>query len=150
VRSPFHFTGRPDLLRRPEAHRLLGVDEDLGAEAAADVRRDDAQLVLGRDADEGREHEPRDMRVLARGVEGEAVVAGIVLADRGAGLDRVRNEPVVGDVELGHVLCAGERLVDGGLVAEMPAEDGVVRRDLVDLRRARLRLGASTTAGSVS
>ena len=139
VAVPFH---RPaDLLCRPEADRLLGVDEDLRAEAAADVRRDDAQLVLGRDADEGREHEPRHMRVLARGVEGVALVARIVLADRGAGLDRVRNQPVVGDVELGHVLGSGKGLVDGGLVAEMPAEDGVVGRDLVDLRRARLRLG---------
>ena len=58
-----------DALGRPDADRLLGIDEDLGAEAAADVGRDDAQLVLGRDADEGREHEAGDVRVLARGVE---------------------------------------------------------------------------------
>ena len=32
------------------------------------------------------------------------------------------------------MLGSGKRLVDGGLVAEMPAEDGVVGRDLVDLR----------------
>ena len=51
VAGPFH---RPaDLLRRPEADHLLGIDEDLRAEAAADVGRDHAQLVLGRHADEG-------------------------------------------------------------------------------------------------
>ena len=77
-----------DLLGRPDADRLLGVDEDLRAEAAADVGRDDAQLVLGRDADEGRQHEPRDMRVLARRVERQRVGAGIVVADRRARLHR--------------------------------------------------------------
>ena len=58
-----------DLLRRPDADRLFRIDEDLGAEAAADIRRDDAQLVLRRDADEGREHEAGHVRVLARRVE---------------------------------------------------------------------------------
>ncbi len=46
----FRPLGRPfdrpvDLLRRPGANGLLGVNENLGAEAAADVGRDDAQLV---------------------------------------------------------------------------------------------------------
>ena len=63
VGGPLH---RPaDLLRRPDADRLFGVDEDLRAEAAAHVGRDHAQLVLRRDADEGRQHEARDVRVLA-------------------------------------------------------------------------------------
>ena len=55
-----------------QADALLGVDEDLGAEAAADVGRDHPELVLGRDADERRDHQARDVRVLARGVEREA------------------------------------------------------------------------------
>ena len=46
--------GTTDLAGGPYADGLLGVDEYLRAEAAADVRRDDAQLVLGRKADEGR------------------------------------------------------------------------------------------------
>ena len=67
VAGPFHRA--PDLLGGPDADRLLGIDEDLGAEAAADIGRDHAQLVLRRDADEGRQHQPRHMRVLAGGVE---------------------------------------------------------------------------------
>ena len=65
--------GRPfdrtiDLLRRPGADGLIRIDEDLGAEPAADVGRDHAELVLGRKPDERREHEPSDMRILARRV----------------------------------------------------------------------------------
>ena len=86
IRRPFD---RPvDLLRRPGADRLLGVNEDLRAEAAADVGRDDAQLVFRRKADERREHEPRDMRVLARRIKRDRVRSRIVVADGGARLHR--------------------------------------------------------------
>ena len=62
VADPFH---RPaDALRRPQRHHLFGIDEDLGPEAAADVGRDHAQLMLGCHPHEGRDHEPRHMRVL--------------------------------------------------------------------------------------
>ena len=68
LRRPFD---RPvDLLGRPDADRLLIVDEDLGPEAAADVGRDDAQLVFRRDALKRGQDDSRDMRVLARRVEG--------------------------------------------------------------------------------
>ena len=57
VGDPFH---RPaDALRRPKRHDFFGIDENLRAEAAADIRRDHAQLVLGRHADEGGDDEPR-------------------------------------------------------------------------------------------
>src|SRR5690606_23672137 len=82
--DPLH--GPADFLRRPDADGLLGIDEDLRAEAAADVRGDHAELVLRRNADEGREHETGDVRVLARRVERELVLAGIVVADGGARL----------------------------------------------------------------
>ena len=63
-RSRVHFTGRPTRLRRPQRHDFFGIDENLRAEAAADVRRDHAQLVLRRHADEGGDDEARDVRVL--------------------------------------------------------------------------------------
>ena len=71
-----------DLLGRPGADGLLGVDEDLRAESAADIGRNDAELVLRREADEGGQDEPRDMRVLARRVERQRVGARVVFADR--------------------------------------------------------------------
>ena len=134
VGDPFH---RPaDALRRPQRHDFFGIDENLGAEAAADVGRDHAQLVLGRHADEGGDDKARHVRVLRRVPQREGAGAGIVFADRGARLDGVRHQPIVDDVELGDVLRRLERGLDRFGVAEMPLIDGVVRRDVVDLRRA--------------
>ena len=134
--GPFH---RPvDLLRRPGDERFLGVVVDLRAEAAADVGRIDAQLVLG-DLQHERAHQQADhVRVLARGVE--RVVAGrqLVVADRGARLHRVRHEAVVDEVELGDVRGLGEGGIDGGLVAQLPVVAEVVGRLVVHgLRRCR-------------
>ena len=79
IGGPFH---RPvDLLGRPDADGFVGVDEDLRAEAAADVGRDDPQLVLGRKTDECRQDHPRNVRVLARRIKRHRVRAGIVVAD---------------------------------------------------------------------
>ena len=139
IRRPFHRP--PDFLRRPDADRLLGIDEDLRAEAAADIRRDHAQLVLRRDADEGREHEPRHMRVLAGRVEREDAVTRIVVADGSPRLHRVRHEPVVDEVELGDVLGGPEGLLGRVLVAEMPVEHAVVGRLVMDHGLGADRLG---------
>ena len=136
VRDPFH---RPaDPLRRPQRHDLLGVDENLRAEAAADVGRDHAQLVLGRHADEGGDDEARDVRILRRIPQRERAAAGVILGDRGARLHRVGHQAVVDDVELGDVLGRLEGGVDRFRVAEVPLVDRVVRRDVVNLRRAGL------------
>ena len=136
LRRPFD---RPvDLLRRPGADRLFVVDEDLRAEAAADVGRDDAQLVLGRDALKRRQDDPRDMGILARRVERHDVGSRIIVAERRARLHRVRNRAIVDEVDLGHMRRFGESRVGRRLVAEVPVEDGVVRRKLVHLRLPRL------------
>jgi hypothetical protein len=140
VGDPFD---RPaDFLRRPQAHHFFRVDEDFRAEAAADIGRDHPQLVLRRHADKSRDDQPRHVRILGGVPQGEAVAATIVFADRGARLHGVRHQAVVDEVEPGHVLRRFERRLDGFAVAEMPLIDGVVWRDLVDLRRVReLRLG---------
>ncbi len=80
------------------------------------------------------------MRVLARGPEREALRAALVLGERGARLDRVRDQPVVAQIDLGDVGGAGERLVDCRLVAELPLVDRVAR-DLVVDQRLALRAG---------
>ena len=137
IGHPLH---RPaDLLRRPDADRLLGIDEDLRAETAADIRRDHPQLVLGCDADEGRQHQPGHMRVLAGGIERERLGAAVIVADCGARLHRVGDQPVVDDVELGHVLGAGKGRVSRRLVAQMPVIHDIVGGDVVHHRGALLR-----------
>ena len=145
LRRPFD---RPvDLLGRPGAHRLLGIDEDLRAEAAADVRSDHAQLVLRRKSDERRKDEPRDMRVLACRVERDRIGSGVVFADRGARLHRIRDQPVVDKVELGHVRSPGKGRIGGGLIAHVPIEHGVVWRRVVDLRLTGIGGGRGVDGG---
>ena len=131
-RRPLH---RPaHLARRPQADDLFRIDENLRAEAAADVGRDHAQFVLRRHADEGGDDQPRDVRVLRGIPEREIVGAGVVFGERRARLDRIRHQAVVDDVELGDVLGGGEGRRRRLGVAEMPLVDRVLRRDLVDLR----------------
>jgi hypothetical protein len=52
--------------RDRETERLFGVDVELRAEAAADVRSDHSQPRL-RNAHDPRERQPRDVRDLSRG-----------------------------------------------------------------------------------
>ena len=128
-----------DALARPDDRGLFGVQEDLRAEAAADVGRDHAHLVLRQSQHERRHQQALDVRVLARHVERVAVVGAGVRRDRGARLDRVGNEAVVDDVDLRDVRGLRERRVDRRLVAERPRVALVAGRLVVDLRRAGLQ-----------
>ena len=124
-----------DLRRGPGDDRFLGVVIDLRAEAAAHIRSDDPQLVL-RDREHERAHQqPDHMGVLAGGVERVAVVRGVVFTDCGPRFHRVRDQPVVDDIDLGDMGGAGEHLVHLGLVTDFPvvAEVGA---DLVMHQRA--------------
>ncbi len=140
VAGPFHRTA--DLLRGPQRHHLFGIDEDLRAEAAADVGGDHAQLVLGGDVVERRQHEAGDVRVLRGRVEREVLFRRVIIGDRRARLHRVRGEAVVGDVELDHIGGLGEGGIGRALVADHPVIDLVAGRFGVKLRRARLDRGA--------
>ncbi len=136
--------GRPldraiHFLRRPHQCGFLGVQVDLGAEAASDVRRDHAHLRLGQPEHERRHQQPLDVRILVGHVQRVRLVGAAVRRHRRARLDRIRNEAVVDDVELGHRRRLGEGRVDRRLVAQRPRVALVARRLLVDLRRAGLQ-----------
>jgi hypothetical protein len=77
---------------------------DLHAEAAADVRGDDADLVLGH-AELARHEQPDQVRVLARQVEREG--AGAEVGHAGARLDRRAGRAVVDDPALDHDVGLG-------------------------------------------
>ena len=123
-----------DPLARPDQGDVLGVQEDLRAEAAADVGRDHPHLRFRQAEHEGAHQQPLDVRVLVGDVERVARVVLVVDGVGGARLHRVRDQPVVDDVELGDVRRLGERGVDRGLVAVAPVVAGVVG-DLVVHRR---------------
>ena len=86
LRLAIHFTGRPMRLRAPTATSdVLGIGEVLGAEAAADIGRDEAH-VLGLDAERAGDVVAVDVDVLARDVERVAAARRIELptAPRGS------------------------------------------------------------------
>ena len=134
IRGPLDRTA--ELSGRPQDRRLLLVDEYLGAESAAHVGSDDVQLVLGRDLDERGEHQAVDVRVLAREPQREIAGRRVVVADGRPRLHRVRDQPVVDQVETGHVVGAGEGFVGGRAVADLPVVAEVAGGLGVDLRRA--------------
>ena len=94
------------------------------------------QLVLGRDLDKGGEHEAVDVRVLAREPQREIAGRRVVVADGRPRLHRVRDQPVVDEIETGHVVGAGEGFVGSRAVADLPVVAEVSRRLGVNLRRA--------------
>ena len=114
--------------------------EDLGAEAAADVRSDHAQPVLG-DAQHERAHQqPDHVRVLARGIQRVASARNIVVADGSPRLHRVRDHPVVCQVDLNHVRGRRQRRVHVVLGAKNPVVAEVARSVVVDAVFAGERL----------
>ncbi len=136
VRRPLH---RPlQLAGGPGNDRLLGVVVDLGAEAAADIGRKDAQLAF-RDMQHERAHQqPDHVRVLAGRVEREVARGRVEIADRGARLHRVGDQPVVDQLDLRDLVRLIESGIGGALVAQLPVVAGVAGCDVPELRRRRL------------
>ena len=92
----------------PQHQRLLGVVVELHAEAAAHVRRDHAQLVLGNVERLG-EVAAHDVRRLVGGPHRVAVVHLVVVPQVAAGLHRGGGDAVGGHRDLGDVVGVGER-----------------------------------------
>ena len=81
-------------LRDGRGDVLLGVDVDLGAEAATDLRGDRAHLILAQ-ADHRRDHRLQDVRVLRRRPDRHRLLAGLVVRDDAARLHRVGHEALI-------------------------------------------------------
>ena len=137
VLLPFH---RPlQLAACPDDERVLGIDEGLHAERAADIRCDHAEPVF-RDLEHclGK-RVTQEMRTLRRRVERRAAAFPIVIGNSIARFHRVDHETVVDEFERDDARCLGE----GGLgrlgVAHVivPIEDDVAGNVVEQLRRAR-------------
>ena len=130
-----------DLLRGPGQHHVLGVEENLGAEAPAHVGRDHPYFLLRQTEHERGHQQAFDVRVLVGDVERVGlVVARVARVDR-ARLDRIRDQAVVDELEFGHMRCRCHRLVHRALVAQRPDIAGVAGSGVVYDRRARLQRG---------
>ena len=146
VGGPLHRTAA-DPLGGPEDQQLLRVMEDLGAEAAAHVRRHHPQLVLRHLEGEGAEQQAGQVGVLRRGVERVAVLDAVVGAVGGARLDGVGSDPVVGEVERDHLGGVREFGLGGRGVAQMPVEADVAGRLVPDLGGAVRHRGIQVSDG---
>ena len=121
-----HPLDRPsDEERRGRGDDVAGVDRHLVPEAAAEVGRDDADLLLGQARDEGEER-PVDVRSLRRHVDGRLPRGRVDVRDAAAALERRRVAARVERVELDDLVRLGEGLVRGLLVARLPVVDVVV------------------------
>jgi hypothetical protein len=126
-----------DLFCGPGADCFFVVDEYLRAESPADVGRDHAQFVFGRNALKCRENEARDMRILAGGVQRGDVGSRIIVGQRRARLHRIGNDPVVDEIEFCDVSGIRKSSICRDLVANMPIIDSIVRRQTMHLRLTR-------------
>ena len=131
---------RPD-----DGEHVTGIDRHLVAEAAAEVGRDDLDLVLG---DAG--HEGVDgavgVRRLARDVSRQLPRHRVHVGHRPARLHRRRMRAGIDHVERDRDVSGGEGGVGGGGVAGLPVEDPVVRPAL-DLVTHERRVGVERPAG---
>ena len=101
-----------DALRREERQHLLGDQLQLAAEPAADVRRDDPDLLLRRTGQQ-RQQEAQDVRDLGGRPDGESAAATRRVDDDAARLHERRNQPLLHVAPLDDDLGARERLVGG-------------------------------------
>ncbi len=112
LRDSVHLIGAAQLLGQDDREDLLGVDVELGAEAAADVGRDHADLVLGGRGDQ-RDHQPQDVGDLRRRVERHLAGRGDRVGDDAARFHRRGDEPLLQVLALDHDLGVGEGLLEG-------------------------------------
>ena len=106
-RSSIHFSERFEQLRRGDHGDVLGIDAELGAEAAADVRRGDAQALVH--VEQRGQRLLEVVRLLRRGMDRDAAVGGANFRDGAARLDRMRRAAVLPQLLLEHVRGLGER-----------------------------------------
>jgi hypothetical protein len=117
--------GRPldiavELLGRPGQADILGIQKDLGAEAAAHIGRNHAHLALGQAHDESRHQQPLHMRVLVGHVQRVLVHGAVVAADGHARLHGIGDQAVVDQVQPRHMGGARKHGIHGRLVANRP------------------------------
>ena len=112
--------GPAELARERRRDDLLAVEWSFHSEAAADVRRDHAQLVL-REAEHRRKVGARQKGILGRQPERQLVAAGVVAREHAAGLHRGSREPVMVEAHLHDVRCPPERSIDVAAL-KRPAE----------------------------
>ena len=127
-----------EALRRHRRKRVFAIGKQLGAEAAADIGRDDAQL-FGRDLEHRlAQHVAHEMRALAAEGQRQPVGGRIIFGDHRAGIEKIGDETLVDDAKRNRVRgrCKGARGLL--LVAERRFESDIAGMVRPHRRRAGL------------
>jgi hypothetical protein len=135
------------LARGPQQQDPFGIEEVLGAEAAADVGRVQAEAVERQLEDELGELAADAVQSLPGQLEVEAVARGIVARDAGARLDRRHHDAVVHDVDLDDVRRLLHRRGSSDGIALLDVERRVLRRLRPEKRRTFGERGAAVDDG---
>ena len=121
---------------RPQQQDPFGIEEVLGAEAAADVGRMQPN-ALRRQLEDGLGELPADaVQALPGQFEVHHAAGGIVACDAGARLDRRHDDAVVHHLDLDDVRSALHRLGDRRRIAALGMEGCIARRLVPDQGRA--------------
>ena len=115
---------------------MLGVGEVLGAEAAADVGRDEA-YIRGGDAQRARDVIAVDVDVLAGDVQRVAAALGVEPSDGAARLHRADDDAMIVELEGDDMCGLGEGGVGAGGIAGMPVDADIAGHLVGDDRRPR-------------
>ena len=129
--------GRADDTSGDAHEHLLARHDALLAEAAADVRRDDADAVLV-EAEHPRHRGADEVRDLRRGVQDDALAAALPVGEAGAALERHRGQAAGGELRLDDQLGVRHHAVELGVVGERDVEQHVGLELLVHARRIGL------------
>ena len=125
----------PDLLGQSRHQHVLVVQEDLRAEAAADVGRDATHLRLRDPEDEGCHQQAHDVWVLRAHPDRVLACRRLVCGGRATDLHRVGDKPLVDQPLLDNDLGLFERSVSRLRVSDGPVHRDIAGRVLVQLER---------------
>jgi hypothetical protein len=134
------FDRAADATRRPQDQHMLGINEILGAEAAADIGRDKPHCT-GRHTQCTRGIVARRVNALARDIGRVTAAIGIPKPNDAARLHRVGDDPVIVEIEFDDMCRGGEGRGDRGAIAGSPIEAEIVRYFGRNLGRFRLTGG---------
>ena len=136
------FDRAADAPRRPQDQHMLGIDEILRAEAAADIGRDKSHCS-GRHTQCTRGIVARRMNALARNVGRVPAAIRIPKPNDAARLHRVGDDPVIVEIEFDEMCRGGKSGSYRSAVAGSPIEAEIARHFGRNLGRSRRTGGCS-------
>ena len=134
IANPFDRAAQP--FSRNRGQRIFAIRKQLGAEAAADVRRDHPHLFGRQLHHRAADDVADDMAALA--AERERIALAVVFGDHAAGIEIIGHQPLIDDRQFDNTRGLGESLLGGARVANLGLEREIVRPLCPDLAARRV------------